>query len=181
MEILAANDASRWCEDHGIGSPQPSSIFEPGFSSGTRTKFQIVIPASPPDRIALANALLVPSILETGLEEFQGGLFWMTDYDIWSETIERVGLQLLEMQFAPFRNDQPARLFTPDELVDAQIALGLTLLFEWDAFFAPELTNRVVFVSHHGYVEVHVQSDDDLRRWSAQFAKAYEVFHSESC
>jgi hypothetical protein len=99
-------------------------------------------PVPPPDSTPHPHSgpgtTLLFSDVNDGLSiDFRGGLIWLVDWNIWSETTEAVGLAVLEAARisanAPPVDAAPAQLFDPGEMLGAQIALGLPLLFGWDA------------------------------------------------
>jgi hypothetical protein len=102
---------------------------------------------------------------------FGGALVWLTDWDIWSETIERVGLELLR----GVRNsdnavrETPAHLFEPSEQVGTHVLLSLIMLFQWDAFLIPPVGRTIVRASHDGYVEISANSPEDMTFLKAWF------------
>jgi hypothetical protein len=101
-----------------------------------------------------------------GRERSRGGLVWLADWNIWSETTERVGQRLLEAlrggNAAPALSDSPASLVTEGELVDTQALLALPILFQWDAYFIPASCRFVAFVSHHEFVKLGSRDDSSF-------------------
>jgi hypothetical protein len=101
--------------------------------------------------------LMASSPPDDTVELFAGGLVWITETGIWSPQTERVGIALLRsFAFActgrSLIGEVTAILVGKDELIEAQAALYIALLFKWDALLVHEGTQTFFRVSHHGIV-----------------------------
>jgi hypothetical protein len=90
---------------------------------------------------------------------FEGAIVWLRRWELWSESIDRVGQLLLEGLWRAVTpggllSEAPAVVFTERELVSAHASLILPMLFQWDAFYSPKGGHFLVAVSHHGHLEV---------------------------
>ena len=98
---------------------------------------------------------------------FAGGMFWLTDWDIWTETIERAG-RLLRCRLLGEHQGQTdafgsqAELYSADEGIEIQGAVTLALIFEWDAYVIPAVGDVLGFISHDGYVEFAARTEGAL-------------------
>jgi hypothetical protein len=171
MELLTGKAARSWCETRNVivnDDAIPSgrlSLSEDAF------QVRVNVPHEALPSIALAYVLVMTGLVDDEEENFEGGLLWLMDWDIGSETTERVGLRLLR---AVRDGDagflaKPAQLFTTTEFVDANTALSLPALFQWDAFFVPASGTTLVFVSHEGYVQLTCRGQLEYKRLASRF------------
>jgi hypothetical protein len=162
MLFLEESAARQWCTSQGLDASglTPSSKLQ--FRHPIPRRIRIPAPVGL-HAITLALTLLVSDVNDGLSIDFRGGLVWLADWNIWSESTEAVGMALLEATRisanAPPADTAPAQLFEPGEMVGAQIALGLPLLFGWDAYFVPLDLSFIVFVSHHEFADVVPAAD----------------------
>jgi hypothetical protein len=87
-------------------------------------------------------------------EDFPGGMVWINEWDIWSESFERVGWRTAQGlrggTGAPSLREAPGHLLASEEFVDAQALLLLPMLFQWDSHFVPSTGEFFVYMSHEG-------------------------------
>jgi hypothetical protein len=179
MVSLTSEQSLAWCAERGVRIDATSGAHTVSFVGSSAYRFRFQPPADPPGRVALANAIAVPHVLSSAEEAFGGGLFWLQDWDIWSDTIERVGLELLQLSLVVEPDcrglhEAPARFYAADELVKAQTAISLVLLFEWNAYVIPSAHSPVFNISHHGYVDVISNELLEHESLSARFLKVWK-------
>jgi hypothetical protein len=120
------------------------------YESGHPIGVEIPAPTTTQRLLALGYVLLASA--GEGEAEFPGGLLWLNEWDIWSESFERVGWRIAQrlrgIAKVPSLRDAPAHLFGPDEFIDAQALLLLPMLFQWDAHFVPSSGEFFVYASH---------------------------------
>ena len=85
--------------------------------------------------MALAYILLMTLVPDDDESKFEGVLVWIRQWGIWSETIERVGMKIVEsMRLVKGEtrsiHDARAHLFDEHELVEAHALLLQPLLFQ---------------------------------------------------
>lgn len=117
---------------------------------------EIARPASPAARVALTAALLAADLADQDERHFRGGLVRVTEYDIWSETSDRIGQRLIKSLTGDFDPSEPAPAFAvrEDDIVGAQALLAIPMLFEWDACYVPESGRVIIDLSHDGPITI---------------------------
>jgi hypothetical protein len=112
-------------------------------------------PSDATRRLALAYSLLMTGVPDDDEGKFEGCLLWVTDYAIWSPTLERIGIGFLDLLIPePARAAGRTVLLSAQEIVAAQSILSLCLLFDWDAYLVPNSGEFIAFVSHDRPVQV---------------------------
>jgi hypothetical protein len=171
MQLLTAKAARSWCEarnvvvSDGAIASRLLSLSEGAF------QLRVKVPHEALRSVALAYVLVMTGLVDDDEQNFEGGLLWLADWDIGSETTERVGLRILRgvrdgnAEFL----DKPAQLFNDAEFVDANTSLSLPALFQWDAFFVPASGATLVFVSHEGYVQITCRGQLEYKRLASRF------------
>lgn len=173
MKLLSEVEAKRWCTPLGV-EVQGSSV---GYAAGQSLRLRLPVPTQTRDLLTFVYVLLMSAISTDDELDFQGALLWLTDWDIWSPTTERVGLHLLigargsEPNSVDVRS-APAHLLATHEIAQAQSLLLLPLLFQWDALYVPPTGAFVCSASHEGAVELHVRDVATLARLRARFARS---------
>jgi hypothetical protein len=171
MHVLQSAEVGRWSQLRRILADESTLTFADG------RDYRCVEIQRPPEaarRLALAYSLLMTGTPADDEEQFDGCLLWLTDYAIWSPTFERIGLRFLESLAAGIpESGAGARLFGATDFVDAQATLSLCLLFEWDAYLAPNSGEFIAFVSHDGPVHV-------IARTPAHFESLFRRFDNDS-
>lgn len=178
MLYLTPLDASGWCATRGVWTRGDTPSSKLAIGNGLSQRFRFEPPIDPAGRVALANAIAVPRVLSTGDETFAGGLVWLRDWDIWSNTVERVGLELLRSVFRVVAGSSvrgtPARWYGPGELVQFQTAISLVLLFEWEADIVLEAGSPAFHISHERYVEVATKEVSEHEALQKCFLSAWK-------
>lgn len=156
MQVLSADQATRWCEARGVHVNAPGY---PHYAGGDFRCIEVRAPAEGRRLLALGYSLLMTGVREDEEQNFAGCLLWLRDCDLWSETFDRVGHVLLEglrrrATRAGELYEAPALLFAPGEIADAQAALMLPTLFQWDAVVVPASGDHIAYVSHDEVVQI---------------------------
>lgn len=157
---MTGDRATEWCLARGFqvaDGELPSARLS--FQNGADNRLRIEVSAKDLRPVELAYSLLMAGVKDYEQQNFSGALLWLQDWDIRSETTERVGQELLKCLRGsnPLAGDlsgAPAQLFGGSELVTAQAALTLPILFQWDAYLVPESAGFAAFVSNDRYVDV---------------------------
>lgn len=165
MKLMTDQSAEIWCADKAIESVGTLPADRLKFVTGSNFRVRVRIPDSRGDLLSLAYILAMTDIVNDSEEHFAGGLVWFQDWDIWSETIERVGLLLLvklrgETPSTIGIRERPAHLLGSGELSEALALITLSLLFQWDAYFIPPTGRFFAFMSHHGDLDLVAASGD---------------------
>lgn len=173
MEILAAKAARSWCETRNIVVNNDVIPSERVSLTVDAFRLRVKIPRESLRSIALCYVLLMTGLMDDDEANFEGGLIWLMDWDIGSETTERVGLSILRAVRKGNSSflEQPAQLFNESEFVDANAMLSLPTLFQWDAFFIPASGATVAFISHEGHIEVTCRAQLEYKRLTSRFCK----------
>lgn len=163
MELLSSDQAKEWCRERGLAI-QSDFPFSIEFPPENGTPLGVPLPRDAQRSIALANVILMSVVEEDDEDRFEGGLLWFRDWNIGSETVQRVGLNLLQrVRGSPTDvydlSGRPAHLLDRSQLVTAQTLLMLPMVFRWDAYYVPHSGRWLAFVSHEGFVQVQTQSE----------------------
>lgn len=109
--------------------------------------------------------------------DFEGALFWFTEWGVWNARDEAIGYRIIEgMNRAsgqPLSFEvAPGHTFRSDELTDAVGMLLQPMVFGWDAYYLPQWSFGVeeffLHVSHDSFVSV-------VTRTSAFHEKAFSI------
>src|ERR1041385_1782987 len=158
MRVLGFADARQWCLARGIGA-HLARLISLSFQGGSSNCLTIRLPLAPTRSIALAYILLMTLVPDDDESKFQGVLVWIREWEIWSETTERVGVKVVEsLRLAKGEarsvRDAPAHLFDEHELVEAHALLLQPLFFQWDAFVVPPSGKYFAMVDHDGVLNI---------------------------
>jgi hypothetical protein len=172
--LLTTASAKDWCLQHRFVIEERNRRFSVGFGESDSRRFRVRIPASGRRSVGLAYVLLMSEVRDDREDAFAGGLIWLTDWDIGSETFEQVGMALLQGLRGgelTSRNilGQSAHLFGKSELPLANALLTLPLVFLWDAWFLPAGGNWLARISNDGYVEMQAETEECLTRLEERF------------
>ncbi|MBK7785614.1 MAG: hypothetical protein IPJ57_14110 [Gemmatimonadetes bacterium] len=187
MELLSDEQAIRWCAERGLQPVNELPSTRIGFPGGESYRLRLAVAGSATEVVGLGYALAMTAVPGDDETAFQGGLLWLQDWDIWSETTERVGHLLLNSlrqsaQGASPVRTSPAHVFHRSEFIEAHAALAVALLFQWDAFYVPVIGAFYAFLSHHGQIEVvardKVTYSDLLARFERGGFSPAAVVHS---
>ena len=153
MQTVDFHLAQAWLQCRGLDLSTQGFYILPEVAGA----WELRLPPSPTGRVALARDLT--AISGTWVQGFQGGLCWLREWDRWTADLEAVGYALL-MALRGTGDDRrelrerPGVLFEAGEQLQCAACLGLAMLFEWDACYAPALGDFWVFSGHDGYVLV---------------------------
>ena len=178
MELLTERQAMEWCVERGfrVGDGPPDRA---GFEGVHASRFRIRVPEEATAAIALSYMVLLTEVADYEESNFEGAMVWLRRWQVWSESIDRVGYKLLDGVTGSgtedgWLNDTPAFVFTGNELVPAHACLSVPMLFQWDAYFLPMGAGFLVFVSHHGYLHIAAREEarapllERFREWSPE-------------
>jgi len=156
MKLMTDGEAASWCTERGLTVEGKPSVVRIGLATRGST-FRVPLEEDATAIVSLAYMLLTTPLRDHSDDRFDGALLWMRRWEIWSETVDRVGYELLK----GLRNghpgslrESPAQLFEHGEIVAANAAIVLPMLFQWDATVIPANASMVVAISHDGYLDV---------------------------
>jgi hypothetical protein len=177
VNLVSKTQAAEWCLERGLAGEGSLPATRITFRDGFEQRIRIPVSGSPGEIVTMAYVLLMSDVPDDDERQFAGGLLWLQDWDIWSETTERVGLLLLRGSRCHAKpdyaiKDRPAELFDGSEFPAAQAALALPLMFQWDAYFVPLSGSYFVYSSHHGHVDVVVQDGAQQQAFLRRFEEA---------
>ncbi|MGZ4855994.1 MAG: hypothetical protein ACXV8X_14620 [Candidatus Angelobacter sp.] len=162
MQVLTKTEAMDWL-------PRSGSEFDPSGNLGFRSGQNHVIAVPLPDKAYRLPYLA--NLLVTGTYDspFVESLLWFTDWGVAGEVSNRVGFKLLQAMHTDTRPliEAPARLFSPNEEIEAQSLLTLSLLMGWDAYFIPVTGKYFVFNSNDDFTDVVSNDDQTHQRFLA--------------
>jgi hypothetical protein len=166
MELLSNEEALTWARDAGVevSGEHPAAI---GAGEGSRVwRLRVQVPED-----ATAIAGLAYTIALTGAPgydeiKFRGALLWLSRWEIWSESIDRIGYALLDgvrrlSGHSVSLDSAPAQVFEPGEFFLSSASLALTMMFQWDARFVGTEASYAAIVSHEGFVDVITWAERD--------------------
>ena len=176
MQLLSDPEAAEW-RSKALALELNSVSKRSADSGPPPARVRLRVQGSAPDLTGLAYMLAITGAPEYEEDAFSGALLWFKRWEVWSESIDRVGYLLLER----LRSTAPAQLslvagpamqFEPSEFVLAHAALLIPMLFQWDATFTLSSGAFRVDVSHEGWVDVFASaqiSGDFLRKRFAEW------------
>ena len=182
MLLIDSAAATEWCTLRGL-AVRTDWMQRLSFPGGYPVGIRLQTPVAATARVALTEVLLTSDLLvESGAR--CGCLVWLQDWDIWSESVERVGRQLLAgLRGGSALNEEvrsaPAHALDADEFAAAQALIAIPLLFEWDAYWVPENARHLAWITHDGRVEVRFRTQEDFRQELSRFRElefAVETF-----
>lgn len=162
MQVLTKTQAMHWL-------PRSGSEFDLRGDLGFRTGKNHVITVPLPDK---AHRLpYLSNLLVTGSHDapFVESLLLLTGWGAGGEISNRVGFNLLRAMHTDARTliEAPARLFGPNEQIEAQSLLTLAILMGWDAYFIPITGDYFVFNSNDEFTDVVSNNDETHQRFLA--------------
>ena len=165
MQQLSDVEAEAWCASKGL-------TVAPGLASARiqlpiqTPRVRLVTRGNAVTLAGLAYSLLLSPSLPRDEAHFEGALVWLQRWELWSESIDRMGYALIgglrgERAESAGLDQRPAQLFGPEEFVQASACLLIPLIFQWDAFLIPSNGRMVVFMSHEERLEVMCVRDEE--------------------
>jgi len=157
MRTMSDAQAHGWCAERDVHV----ELGPPGglrLGDGGESRFRVSVPDEATAVVALAYVIVMTGVESYEEENFKGAMVWMRRWEIWSESIDRVGYSFMGAD-AP-TDQTPARLFAAGEFVGAQAALSLPMMFQWDALFVPAMAGFSVEISHHGHFDFIVRAQE---------------------
>lgn len=175
MELLTDIQASHFFQDYGIIA-RTSFPYSAVFSSSKDNDFHftIKIPAEFLKTVALSYVVIMTGVIDDVEENFQGGMLWFTDWNIWHPGIEGIAMNYLKgirsvEDVESSVNNNPYQLFESNELILARSALVVPMLFQWNAYFIPKLEGLMFFIHQHGYMEVITDTRERYEEYKTRF------------
>lgn len=170
MRVLTEEQAQQWCEARGLDVIVSSGRASVRYRTGS-ARIRLPSKGTCVESVQLATALLMTGVADDAEENFAGVLLWFQDWDIWSETTERVGWRIVQAlrggPRSPSIASAPGQLFEPGDFVDAQAMVAQPLIFQWDAYLIPASGDFVARLSHDEGIEITARTS----------AQAEELFH----
>mgnify|MGYP001311035624 CR=1 FL=1 len=167
IQLLTGEAAAAWCRARGlvVGGLLPSNRLS--FGLEPRLGFRTPLTESAISLMSLAYVLLMSLVPDDDERRFPGGMLWLQEWDIWSETTERVGHLIArslrgEEGSIESLQDRPAQLFGVSQITEAHAAFAIPLLFQWDAHFVPTTGTYCCFTSHDGHLDVYARDAEML-------------------
>lgn len=156
MQALSLSQVTVWCAARGV---QMSTAGYPHYGGVDFRCIEIRIPKEAGKLLAFGYSLLMTGVPEDEEKNFQGGVLWIKDSDLLSETFDRVGHQLLNALRSTALYEvkavhTPALSFAAGEIVEAQASIIIPMVFQWDAVMVPASGDHVVFISHDEVIQI---------------------------
>ena len=163
MRTVSDAEAREWCSTRRFEVDQDFPLRAVSRFDGAR-RFRLQIPDEATATVGLAYVLLMSGVREGVEENFDGAVVWFRRWELWSESIDRVGQLMLEAVRTSLGNagpldEKPALVYSDREFIPAHASLSLPMLFQWDAFYCPHGGQLLAAVSHHGTIEVLAPSE----------------------
>jgi len=163
MRTVSDAEAQEWCVKRGFVVEHDFPLRAAPQFDGAR-RFRLQIPDEATATVGLAYVLLMSGVREGVEANFDGAVVWFRRWELWSESIDRVGQFMLEAVRDTLKNDgpldeKPALVYSERELIPAHASLSLPMLFQWDAFYCPHGGQLFAAISHHGALEVLAPSE----------------------
>jgi hypothetical protein len=160
MQTISKSQAGQWLLQHQHDVRAPVERLRPDQQEHL---LRIAIPQSATEIVSMAYALLTTGLRDDDEAHFQGGLVWLEQWEIWSESIDRIGYLLLKALCTQGGSDadfttKPGFVFSAHEFAEAHAALAIPMLFQWDAIMAPAEPSFHARISHDGYMDISTAS-----------------------
>lgn len=144
MKVRTASAAewSAWLQERNVGLDQRSKPVLPN-------AYRIIEFPSRNPAWSSAGVAYVVSELEEGT--YQGGLFVISNLDLGSPELDRIGQCMISAFIgSPRMNVEQQVIFMPgpDELVSFQALLTISIDFGWDAYYVPNDCSFLLMLSH---------------------------------
>jgi hypothetical protein len=158
-QVFTDEQAEHWCSEPGVVlSGAISREVRLNFSSAN-TWFRFQIPKRPAAVVGLAYVIVLTDVPDYDESNFDGALVWFRRWEIWSESIDRVGYELVLGVRRSLGHEEsidlcPALVLGRNGVVSTQTYVSLPLLFSWDALYIPSKATFAASISHEGYVEI---------------------------
>jgi hypothetical protein len=155
MKLVSNAEAEQWLLQHGHSVARR---MEPPPDQNVR-EIRIGIPRVATEVLSMAYALLTVGLVDDDEVNFRGSLVWLRQWEIWSESIDRIGHILLQGLYMQSGDDthfetRPGFVFAADEFAKSHAALAVAMLFQWDAIVFPVHPDFHAHISHDGYMDV---------------------------
>jgi hypothetical protein len=176
MQPLSDAQAGQWCADLGLTSGDRATSRHLRYPTHGQRTLRVSITGTAVDVVGLAYMLAVTRFPDHDESAFAGALLWLRRWEIWSESIDRVGYAM----FAGIRaragqadalDARPAQLCAEGDFLEAHALLCLPMLFEWDMYFIPRGGSFVLKISHERYVDIVARDDGVCASMLARFGR----------
>lgn len=170
MEALSRMEASSWWEELGLKtSDKDLPIHSHPF------RFRVRVPESTTAAVGLAYVLIMTGVLDFREENLGGVVVGFRRWEIWSESIDRVGYTLLNgltgHDDTTWLGRTPAILFGDGEFVSAHAVVSVLTTFQWDGYFIPANGDFVATITHHGFFEFSSRNESVHQALIERFAQ----------
>src|SRR5581483_2927555 len=171
MTPMSIDDCQAWCNRRGVAASKKQHLDFIGDSH----LVELALPRIGRDCVGLSN------ILSTQLEgdHHPETLLWLTEYGMWSDSYETVGIKLWTQMFRGYGYQQESirptegLLFAEAETDDQRAFLSIPLILQWDAALVPVHGKYLVRMTHHGQVQFKTK-DDALAKSFADIVEAWK-------
>lgn len=159
MQVLSDEHARAWCRARGVISTGTLPSKSLGYEGHTGRRIRVRIAGAATDVVGLAYILTITETLDFEESKFPGALLWLRRWEVWSESIDKVGYALLiavrtSSGHPSTLEASPGQLFTSGEFTEAHACVILPMLFQWDAHVVSATGQFIAFISHEGYVDI---------------------------
>lgn len=164
MQALGAAECRSWCSTRGV--PPSEAKFQ--FADPGTQNLRIHVPKVGLELVGLSNV-----IVSTLGGRSEPVLLWLTDWGMWSQEFDELGIHLWERCLHSSGVQQPiatARglVFEAEETMNLRAHIFVALLFQWDLGILGESRDFTAFASHHGSVTVSCRSELAASRLSEE-------------
>ena len=152
MHQLVSDDAIQWCLANGLQIVEGGTVDRLRVAGPESYALQLSPARDAADALDLTYRILLTDVADYDEESFPGGLVWLQRWELWSETLDRVGYRLVSAlrhgdATAPLAA-APAQMFGDGDLVDAQAFAAVAMVFQWDFHWIPRSARFLAFSSH---------------------------------
>jgi len=179
VQLLTDAEATAWCSS--LGLTVRSGVASERVQLPARVPLvRLDTKGSATALAGLAYTLLTTPSLPRDEAHFDGALVWLQRWELWSESIDRIGYALLgslrgERPEGPELGQHPAHQFAPGEFLLANACLLLPLIFQWDAYLVPSSGRMVVYMSHEEHLDIRCARDEDRIELTERFSSWHPV------
>jgi hypothetical protein len=166
MKNLDTTESLKWIQQNEIVQVEPNKL---RFAADSEKHVRIKYPSKPSEIIPVS--LMITGVGTELESNYEGSLFWITDFGIWGDEQEQIARLLLAKIRGTGVDEAilakwPATAFDERELDLQRAAIVIPLSIGWDAYYVPRHKHHFVFVSHDEFIDVTCRTDEAFAHWT---------------
>jgi hypothetical protein len=145
LVLLSEDNATQWCAARGLLIEDRQLRLPDGHG-----RYRVGLPREYKRALKLVDCVLP----EAG---FQGGMLWLREYELWSETASEDLFKAIRKSYvrdAMEIFEKRAQVFDLSDYAAAYLSALIPILAGWDAYYIPDRADYVYFISHAAFIEM---------------------------